>query len=114
MKVIIKIEQYFPDTEQITFKICGLHSHKTINDYRDYAIEISDLDMTDTESFIDSLVFKVKHLLQEQDENEPILDENIPIEIVDDLDIENLLWKNIEGKIWHRGTRLLKMRRVYL
>ena len=42
MKVIIKIEQYLPDTEQITFRICGLHSHKTINDYRDYAIEISD------------------------------------------------------------------------
>ena len=87
MKVIIKIEQYFPDTEQITFKICGLHSHKTINDYRDYAIEISDLDMTNTESFIDSLVFKVKHLLQEQDENEPILDENIPIEIGSELDL---------------------------
>ena len=114
MKVIIKIEQYFPDTEQITFKICGLHSHKTINDYRDYAIEISDLDMTDTESFIDSLVFKVKHLLQEQDENEPILDENIPIEIDDELDIENLLGKNIEGNIWNRVTRLLKMRRIEL
>ena len=70
--------------------------------------------MTDTESFIDSLVFKVKHLLQEQDENEPILDENIPIEIDDELDIENLLGKNIEGKIWHRGTRLLKMRRIEL
>ena len=63
MKVIIKIEQYFPDTEQITFRICGLHSHKTIGEHRDYAIEISDLDMTDTESFVDSLVFKVKHLL---------------------------------------------------
>ena len=46
MKVIVKIEQYLPDTEQITFRICGLHSHKIINDYRDYAIEISDLDMT--------------------------------------------------------------------
>ena len=46
MKVIVKIEQYIPDTEQITFRICGLHSHKTINDYRDYEIEISDLDMT--------------------------------------------------------------------
>ena len=79
MKVIVKIEQYLPDTEQITFRICGLHSHKKINDYRDYAIEISDLDMTNTESFIDSLVFKVKHLLEQQDENEPILDENLSL-----------------------------------
>ena len=114
MKVIIKIEQYLPDTEQITFRICGLHSHKTINDYRDYAIEISDLDITNTESFIDSLVFKVKHLVEQQDENQPILDENTSIEIGGELDIENLLGKNIESIIWERGTRLLKMRRLEL
>ena len=114
MKVIVKIEQYLPDTEQITFRICGLHSHKTINDYRDYAIEISDLDMTNTESFIDSLVFKVKHLLQQQEENEPILDKNTPIEIDGELDIQSLVGKIIKGKINHRGSRLLKMRRVEL
>ena len=61
-----------------------------------------------------AIVFKDKHLLQEQDENEPILDENIPIEIGSELDIQNLLGKNIEGKIWYRGTRLLKMRRIEL
>ena len=114
MKVIVKIEEYLPDTQQTVIKICRLHSHKTIDDHRTFAIEIYDLDMTDNESFIDSLVFKVKHLLQEQEENEPILDENTPIEIGGELDIENLLGKNIEGKIWYRGTRLLKMRRVEL
>jgi len=114
MKVIVKIEEYLPDTQQIVIKICRLHSHKTIDDHRTFAIEIYDLDMTDNESFIDSLVFKVKHLLQEQEENEPILDENTPIEIGGELDIENLLGKNIESKIWYRGTRLLKMRRVEL
>ena len=114
MKVIVKIEEYLPDTQQIVIKICRLHSHKTIDDHRTFAIEIYDLDMTDNESFIDSLVFKVKHLLEQQDENEPILDENTPIEIGGELDIENLLGKNIEGKIWYRGTRLLKMRRVEL
>ena len=114
MKVITKIVEYLPDTQQIVIKICRLHSHTTIDEHRTFAIEIYDLDMTDNESFIDSLVFKVKHLLQEQEENEPILDENTPIEIGGELDIENLLGKNIEGKIWYRGTRLLKMRRVEL
>ena len=94
--------------------MCIRDRHKTIDEHRTFAIEIYDLDMTDNESFIDSLVFKVKHLLQEQEENEPILDENTPIEIGGELDIENLLGKNIEGKIWYRGTRLLKMRRVEL
>jgi len=114
MKVIIKIEENLPDTEQIVMRICSLHSHKTIDEHRTYAIGTSDLDMTDTESFIDSLVFKVKHLLEQQDENEPILDENTPIEIGGELDIQNLLGKNIESKIWYRGTRLLKMRRIEL
>ena len=68
MKVITKIIEYLPDTQQIVIKICRLHSHKTIDEHRTFAIEISDLDMIDTESFIDSLIFKVKHLLQEQED----------------------------------------------
>ena len=114
MKVITKIVEYLPDTQQIVIKICRLHSHKTIDEHRTFAIEISDLDMIDTESFIDSLIFKVKHLLQEQEENEPILDKNTPIEIGGELDIQSLVGKIIKGKINHRGSRLLKMRRVEL
>ena len=114
MKVIIKIEEYLPDTQQIVMRICGLHSHKTIDEHRTYAIEISDLDMTDVECFLDCLIFKLKHLLQEQEENEPILDKNTPIEIDGKLDIQSLVGKIIKGKINHRGSRLLKVRRVEL
>ena len=114
MKVITKIVEYLPDTQQIVIKICRLHSHKTIDEHRTFAIEISDLDMIDTESFIDSLIFKVKHLLQEQEENEPILDDNIPFEIDGELDIQNLVGKVIGGKIYNGKSRLLKMRRVEL
>ena len=114
MKVIIKIEENLPDTEQIVMRICSLHSHKTIDEHRTYAIGTSDLDMTDVECFIDCLIYKVKHLLQEQEENEPILDDNTPIEINGELDIHNLIGKVIYGKIYDRGTRLLKMRRVNL
>ena len=114
MKVIIKIEDYLPNTQQIIMRICGLHSHKRIDDYRNYAIDIFDLDMTDNETFIDSLIIKVKHLLEQQDESEPILDENIPVEIGAELDIQNLIDKVIEGKIYSRGTRLLKKRKIVL
>ena len=114
MKVIIKIEEYLPDTQQIVMRICGLHSHKTIDEHRTYATEISDLDMTDVECFLDCLIFKLKHLLREQEENEPILDENIPIEISGELDIQNLVGKVLKGKVNHRGSRLLKMRRIEL
>ena len=44
MKVITKIVEYLPDTQQIVIKICRLHSHKTIDEHRTFAIEIYDLD----------------------------------------------------------------------
>ena len=89
-------------------------SHKIIDEYRTYAIELSDLNMLDHESFMDSLINKVKHLIQQQDENEPILDGNIPFEIDGELDIQNLIGKVIEGKIYNGKSRLLKMRRIEL
>ena len=54
--------------------------------------------LDDTESFMDSLINKVKHLIQQQDENEPILDGNIPFEIDGELDIQNLLEKLLKEK----------------
>ena len=114
MKGIIKLEEYLSERNSIVVKFCRLHSHKKIDDHRTFAIEISDLDMLDNESFIDTLIYKVKHLIQEQDENQPVLDDNTPIEIDGELDIQNLVGKVIEGKIYHRETRLLKMRRVEL
>ena len=114
MNVIVKIEEYLPDTQQIIMRICALHTHKIIDEYRTYAIEISDLNMLDHESFMDSLINKVKHLIQQQDENEPILDDNIPFEIDGELDIQNLVGKVIGGKIDNGKSRLLKMRRVEL
>ena len=114
MNVIIKIDEYLPDTQQIVMRICRLHSLKKIDDYMKYAVDIFDLDLTDTESFIDSLIFKVKQTIQEQDESEPILDENTPIKVGGELDIQNLVGKNIEGKVWYRGTRSLKMRKIEL
>ena len=114
MKAIIKIEEYLPETQQIIMRICSLHALKSIDEYRTYVIEISDLDMIDNKSFIDSLIHKVNHLIQEQDENEPVLDENLPTEIDGELDIQNLIGKVIEGKIHHREIRTLKMRKIEL
>ena len=37
MKVITKIVEYLPDTQQIVIKICRLHSHKTIDQHRTFS-----------------------------------------------------------------------------
>ena len=73
MRVIIKIDEYLENENYIVFRIARLNSHKKINDHRTFSVDCSDLDVTDTESFIDSLIFKYKHLIQEQDENQELL-----------------------------------------
>ena len=114
MNVIIKIDEYLSDTQQIVMRICRLHSLKKIDEYMKYAIDIVDLDLSDTDTFVDSLILKTKHLIQNQEESEPILDENLPIKVDSELDIYNLIDKVIEGKVYDKGIRLLKMRRVKL
>ena len=81
MKVIIKIDEYLEDENYIIFRIARLNSHKKIDDHRTFSVDCSDLDTTDTESFVDSLIFKYKHLIQEQDENQDLLKENEPVNV---------------------------------
>ena len=68
----------------------------------------------DALSFVDSLIFKYKHLIQEQDENQDLLKENEPVNVDEELDLKNLTGKIIEGRAFDRPTRMLKMRRIEL
>ena len=114
MKVIIKIDEYLENENYIVFRIARLNSHKKINEHRTFSVDCSDLDTTDTESFIDSLIFKYKHLIQEQDENQELLKENIPVDVDEELDLKSIVGKVIEGRAFDRSTRMLKMRRILL
>tara|TARA_Y100000114_G_C11730998_1_gene313566 strand:- start:167 stop:511 length:345 start_codon:yes stop_codon:yes gene_type:complete len=114
MRVIIKIDEYLEDENYIVFRIARLNSHKKINDHRTFSVDCSDLDTTDTETFIDSLIFKYKHLIQEQDENQELLKENIPVKVDEELDLKSIVGKVIEGRAFDRSTRMLKMRRILL
>ena len=114
MRVIIKIDEYLENENYIVFRIARLNSHKKINDHRTFSVDCSDLDVTDTESFIDSLIFKYKHLIQEQDENQELLKENIPVNVDEELDLKSIVGKVIEGRAFDRSTRMLKMRRILL
>ena len=114
MRVIIKIDEYLEDENYIVFRIARLNSHKKINDHRTFSVDCSDLDTTDTESFIDSLIYKYKHLIQEQDENQELLKENIPVDVDEELDLKSIVGKVIEGRAFDRSTRMLKMKRILL
>ena len=59
MKVIIKIDDYLPERNSVVFKTCRLNSHKPIDEYEAKVVDCHDLNMTDCETFIESLINKV-------------------------------------------------------
>ena len=54
-KVICKIFEYYPETEQFDVAIGRLHSHKSIDEHIRVGVSCDRLDMTDFESFKYSL-----------------------------------------------------------
>ena len=113
MKIICKIIEHIPDTKQIVFRICRLHSLKPIDEHIKCIVCYDDLDMTDFESFKFSIIRKFQHQIQVDDEEQVILKENTPIENPA-LDIDKLVGKVFSGEYVDKSIRLLKMRRVKL
>ena len=114
MKAILKIEEYLQEKNSVVFKTCRLHSHKSIDEFGAKVVNCDDLNMTDCESFIESLVNKVsRNRIDAQDEKQGIIESNKPVEITGELDFEKLIGVVVQGRV-AKGTRLLKMRKVDL
>ena len=116
MNIIFRIDQYLPETNQIVVQICKETSRNSILSHKKMAINCETLDLYDAESFSYSLSSKYgSNIVSEEDRNEPILDDNKNSEIIKgDLNLEKLVGKVIGGKVYEKGTRLLKMRKVHL
>ena len=114
MKVILKIDEYLPEKNSVVFKTCRLHCHKSIDEFGAKVVNCDDLNMTDCETFIESLVNKVsQNRIDTQDEKQGILESNKPVEITGELDFEKLVGVVVQGRVSNR-TRLLKMRKIEL
>ena len=115
MKSIIKIDEYLSDRNSIVVKICNLHSQKPIDDYTAKIVDCNDLDATDVEIFIDDLMKKSGgRRIKTQEENLPILKENVPEQVSGELDLQNLVGRVIEGKVDDWRKKPLKMRKIEL
>jgi len=55
MKIIFKIHEYLPETEQIIVTFCRQNAPKSINDYGPVAIDCDKIDTTDRVNLIESL-----------------------------------------------------------
>ena len=115
MKVIIKILEYLSERDAVVLRTCRMNSHKPIDEYPEKVVDCFDLNKNDTEDFIQSLVHKISvHLIDEQDENEGVLDENIPIKPTGELDFEKIIGKVFKVRHTNRIINHLKMRRIEL
>ena len=113
MKAIFKIIEYLPETTQIVVRFARLHAPESIEKYNKVAINYSELDCYDSESFVKSLMRKVgNHMVKLQEEGESINNEAETIS--GKLNLENLVGKTIECKIDNDRKERLKMRRVEL
>ncbi len=113
MKAIFKIIEYLPDTTQIVVRFARLHAPELIEKYNKVAINYSELDCYDSESFVKSLMRRCgNHMVKLQEEKEPIV--NQAETISGKLNLEELVGKTIECKIDNDRKERLKMRRVEL
>ena len=113
MKAIFKIIEYLPETTQIVVRFARLHAPELIEKYSKVAIDYSQLDCYDSDSFVKSLMRKVgNHLVKLQEDSEPII--NVVESMNDKLNIQNIVGKTIECKVDDSRRAILKMRRVEL
>ncbi len=114
MKCIIKILEYLPERDAVKMRVCRLNSHKPIDEYPEKIVGCSSLNKTDTEYFINSLIDKAEGLINEQDEDQGILSENVPIKPTGELDFEKIIGKVFQANTTWRKSRPLKVRRIEL
>ena len=109
MKILIKIEEYLPETQQIIVKFCSSQSEKSIDDVQSITIDLDKLELFDTELFLESLSIQGQQIIdryQQLQYGEVI--ENSP------LDISKLIGRTIERREFPRDKKMIPMRRIEL
>tara|TARA_A100001234_G_C12625320_1_gene385845 strand:- start:986 stop:1315 length:330 start_codon:yes stop_codon:yes gene_type:complete len=109
MKILMKIEEYLPETQQIVVKFCSSQSEKSIDDVQPLAIDLNKLELFDTELFLESLAIQGQKVIDKYEQlqyGEVI--ENGP------LDITKLIGRTIEREEFPRNKKMILMRRIEL
>ena len=109
MKILIKIEEYLPETQQIVVKFCSSQSEKSIDDVKALAINLDKLELFDTELFLESLAIRGQKVIDKYKQlqyGEVI--ENGP------LDITKLIGRTIEREEFPRNKKMIPMKRIEL
>ena len=86
MKMIFKIEEYFPETEQVVIRYCRQHSPKPITEYPAKAGSTKKYDTSfDSQNLVESIMQYGYNKVLAQEDLEGILPENIGMELPNSL-----------------------------
>ncbi len=83
MKINFKIIEHNNVNDTITVKVCRKHSAKSIDSYPPHIIETRNLDFGDWDSFVASLGAYAAREARVQEENEDVLQDNLPFDLAD-------------------------------
>ena len=116
MKIIFKIVAYYPDEDRIEVKFCDEKSNIPIDHYNEYSINCRNLEMSDPDLFSDSLIRKYGlNIVENQINKRPTNSYNLSESICsDELNLNDLVGKVIEGKYFSRPRYPIKMKRIDL
>lgn len=113
MRAIFKIIEYLPDTKQIVVRFARYNAPESIDKYSKVAVDYSQLDFQDMESFTKSLMRTCgDDRVRNQENNETGVNE---AEIITgEFKLSDLVGKVIECKTDDHKRAVLKMKRVEL
>tara|TARA_B100000035_G_scaffold32247_2_gene24565 strand:- start:946 stop:1296 length:351 start_codon:yes stop_codon:yes gene_type:complete len=103
MKIIFKIIEYLPETEQVVVKFCRQNAPKSIDDYSAVAIDCKFIDNSDRVNLIESLFQLGLGIIEKQENEELTLDNNLAAEMFFEKNYENFV-----GKVIALDTKELK------
>ena len=103
MKIIFKIIEYLPETEQIVVRFCRQNAPKSIDDYSAVAIDCKFIDNSDRVNLIESLFQLGLGIIEKQENEELTLDNNLAAEMFFEKNYENFV-----GKVIALDTKELK------
>ena len=115
MKMIFKIEEYFPDTKQVVIRYCRLNAPKPITEYSAKAVSTEKYDTSfDSRNLVESIAQYGYDKVFAQEEKETLLPENTPADIPNSIDIADYVGKVfcVDAQNATEKIRSRKMRRV--
>ena len=115
MKMIFKIEEYFPETKQVMIRYCRQNAPKPISEYPAKAVstEIYDLSF-DSQNLVESIAQYGYNKVLKQEKKEDILPVNLPHEIPNSVNLEDYIGKIIcvDGENCTRKISSRKLKKI--